>query len=281
MLSENDFRSAVFKSFDRIDKEIRIFGSDVRDIKSALFRLEQLSSSTSSATASSAPFQAPVPFFSGSPAEPSAAASSAARLQPAKPERYNGSKSGFQPWVSNTTAILQFSGIDHNSTYPISYAATDLTGNARRIWDRQCTIKGDRFAGYTTWQQFCDGMRAFIEDPDPAESARIKLRALRQTGSVARYTEAYLGLIADLPDRSAADVYADYINGLKPDVKAWVQQTLHRDRDHTLEAARVAAHQADNSLYRRLAPPAPLARLPPRPPPWTSTQSWLTLSPPL
>lgn len=165
----------------------------------------------------------------------------------AKPDKFNGDNiKDLKPWISRSADIMRYAGIDLSTTYCIAYIIQFLGGNARNIWDRLVESSGDPYGGYRNWAEFCAGMKSYLADPHPDTTARNKIRNLRQTGSVQRYSDAYLALAAEIPGRTDADLRADFIHGLKDKIREWVMQV----NPATFDDARRVAHEADSTTYR-------------------------------
>ena len=104
---------------------------------------------------------------------------------------------------------------DHSK---IKFAATWLTGAALDWWENEERDYGATHNGASlmsnSYDYFVERVRDRYRPQLPAELARQRLKTLVQKGRVETYCNAYLTLVAHVPDRSEEDKIFDFRNGL-------------------------------------------------------------------
>lgn len=136
---------------------------------------------------------------------------------------YDGKRSSdVRPWVNRTRNIMQLSGFNLNNQAAVCYAASFLTGAANSwfVTTSEHAPPGTKeSAGFLTFDTFAAALIRHMGDPNPDDKARQLLRTLHQVTSVKSYADEFQRIVTDLPNRDAADLRFDFINGLKPKIR--------------------------------------------------------------
>ena len=145
------------------------------------------------------------------------------------------------------------------STFPndeskITYAVTWLTGSALDWWESEAR---DHLAEHQTplmqagWKYFVERLRDRYRPQLPAELARQRLRYLVQKGRVETYCNAFLSLVAHIPDRVEADKIFDFKNGLDRPLAAKVAEkhpkTLQEAMEIAIQAEPYVGHRSGSN----------------------------------
>jgi len=122
-----------------------------------------------------------------------------------------------------------------NATAYLDDAAADW-------WDSQ-----DQTA-IVTWQQFVDALHARFRPLAPAENARVRIRYLKQRGSVAAYSALFQSLMASIKDMNPVDQILNYCEGLSSDE---IRHRVVEKKPKALHEAMEAAISAEAYLQPR------------------------------
>lgn len=193
--------------------------------------------------AASAPTAAPAPTT----ASGSASAPAKRQLPVAKPVPYSGASKELQPWLDSVQSILLATGynLDTDSD-AVTWCASYLTGNAQTLWQTACKNSSGPNANCFNFHQFAALLKREIADPHPADTARMQMANLKQLTSAFDYTNKFMVLANQIPDRSEADMLWCYKAGLKPEIRT--QLAPHNPQ--TLDEARRLAHDIDTSMFQ-------------------------------
>jgi hypothetical protein len=121
-------------------------------------------------------------------------------------------------------------------------AAAYLDDAAADWWDSQ-----DQ-AAIATWQQFVDALHARFRPLAPAENARVRIRYLKQRGSVAAYSALFQSLMANIKDMNPVDQILNYCEGLSSDE---IRHRVTEKKPKALHEAMEAAISAEAYLQPR------------------------------
>jgi len=146
--------------------------------------------------------------------------------KPTKPPEYSGDRETSEDWMFTVTHYFNLLNGAHNQpvgeAYKINFTVNLLRASAMHWWRTQ-VIHNHGQSPYNTFEEF---RLAFLRRFQPVNSntiARDKLYALRQTGTVAKYIDAFDKLSSRITDLSEAETLYRFIKGLQPNVKAWVK----------------------------------------------------------
>ena len=124
----------------------------------------------------------------------------------------------------------------------LNYGTMNLKGRAQK-WMKSLAVLRKK---PQTWNDFKTAIIAQYQDPNVADTARLRLEKLRQVGSVIVYNEKFLDLMVDIGDSmSEFDQVWNYKKGLKP------QQHMQVDlqKPKSLAEAMELAVKVDNSIW--------------------------------
>lgn len=170
------------------------------------------------------------------------------------PPRLSGRKRTEIPdWLSTTRTCLLLANFDMNNPSSVAYASTFLDDTAKAWW-RTCMAAPERPAfansgGFQTFNEFAAAMQKQLGQPFPEATAREKLARLTQSTSVLSYSDAFVRIIKDLPDRHWRDLRFDYLQGLKTPIREMLTGKITEDT--TWKEISNLAHECDQILQAR------------------------------
>ena len=188
------------------------------------------------------------------------------RLKPPKPAPFKGGgKERVGEWLKRLNAFFG-AHPPMVDVQKINYAAACLEGVAAKWWSVHCE---DHLRPGATYESFSEALHKRFTPPNLEQRARDKLLSVRQTSTVAAYTERFLDLSLDIPGLDVSQALHQYIFGLKPEVKTDVllrhPPTLaeaitladesERTRQDGMAADRVPGRHPPNSRFRPRYPP--------------------------
>lgn len=201
------------------------------------------------------PAPAPAPATVVSSSHPIKVSSQDPKLPKIQP--YSGKEAELEAWLSQTGKICALTnGVRLEDSSCVKYARLHLSGNALAVFDSKCLelqhnpqyADSWEIAGCRNWQDFETLLRLHLGPPNPDITGRQALRALKQKGAVAPYTQSFLAILRtfktpmlDLDKREA------YIAGLKPKVMEHVRG--HLPSTATLQDAIITATTWDKTMW--------------------------------
>lgn len=113
-------------------------------------------------------------------------------------------------WLSEMERYLQVT--DAEEAKWVSIAATYLDKSAAKWYDARATQ--EELGNDPTWEKFRSAVITRFRPQLASRTARMRLRSLRQTGSVAEYSEKFQSYLQMIDDMSTADQVHMYMCGL-------------------------------------------------------------------
>ena len=159
------------------------------------------------------------------------------------PQKFDGTpRTPVGNWLFNVDTYFDAVGASDEQRTP--YAALLLMGNAQTWW-RLLKEKGTQ---PRRWNQF----KAIIEEQfhtiNDEKKARNTLRNLRQTTSVTNYIAAFTELTLRIKDMGDADIYYNFMDGLKREIKEEMEK---RDLPQNLKVLQSHASTYDDLLFQQ------------------------------
>ena len=111
----------------------------------------------------------------------------------------------------------------------VTLAASKFNGDAI-MWWREHKINNPTESGkrIRTWEQLKNGLIQAFAPPEHARAIRDKLRTIKQKGTISEYNAAFSKLTAQLPNVTYEEAEYDYLQGLKPEIRALLRtKDLH------------------------------------------------------
>ena len=170
--------------------------------------------------------------LSASPA--SANSSDARRIDVPKPDTYDGTR--------NATIVDNFLfGLDQyfdamgvrDEASKVGTAPTYLRGAAQLWWRRKHGEMGKGICTIDTWADFKQELRKQFAPSNAEKEARVRLRRLKQSGSIRDYINEFTTLMLEISDMSDKDSLFYFQDGLKD----WAKTELDRRGVQTLDDA--------------------------------------------
>lgn len=136
--------------------------------------------------------------------------------KPAKPSTFGG-KSGesIDTWIFSIEQYFKLMQAPTDTR--ILLAASYLVDNAATWW-RYVSIENERKNVTWSWNDFVEGLRTQFRPISAEKVARNRLNTLRQTASVASYTNTFRNLMIEVPTMAEEDKLEYYLKGLKNDI---------------------------------------------------------------
>ena len=160
------------------------------------------------------------------------------------PKLWEGDEGTLVDWLFKMELYLAAKGCLYEEV-AVSYAAAMLDGPALTFWISYSSRFGPGSAlEVVNFQGFKNVLLTHFQPQDKEEAAREKLRSLRQEFSVKSYCDRFSKLMIDLPRRHERDSVADFVQGLKTDIRVLV----NINRPASLEMAMQLALAVEQSL---------------------------------
>ena len=122
--------------------------------------------------------------------------------------------------------------------YWLDILRTNLAGSAL-LWLNNCELKisqGQR-AAFRGWSGFVRELIAAFDHTDKQLVARKSLHALKQTGAISGYIDAFQTIRYQLPDLTSEEAYATFMRGLKEESARPLLMSNVKDIDQLLQLA--------------------------------------------
>ena len=134
--------------------------------------------------------------------------------KPAKPNTFNGHpRANPDAWLFEMETYMEVAGVRGNPTR-VNFAVAFFREIASTWWS---SVKRGSSAP-AEWEVFKERFLDRFRPVEASRTARVALFALRQRGSVADYTNAFLRHLQLIPDMAAADQIQTYLKGLQPHI---------------------------------------------------------------
>ena len=158
--------------------------------------------------------------------------------------RYDGT-GGIQKYLEYAGAVENLVlNSNISPTMQLNLATTKLIGDANMWWQRHLQTTIDSPNRITDWKTLRLKLREFFAPTEQAHAIRIKLRSLKQQGSVADYNAAFRILTLQLDDLGEAEEKFEYIRGLKPRIREMIQG--NKDNLSDIQTLQIACLRVDN-----------------------------------
>ena len=159
------------------------------------------------------------------------------------PQKFDGSpKTPVTNWLFNVELFFDAVGAPDEQCTP--YAALLLTGNAQTWWK---SLK-ERGTHPRHWDQFKRMIKEQFYTINEDKKARDALRNLKQTTSVANYIGTFTELTLRINDMSDADIYYDFMTGLRRDIREEMEK---RNLPQDLKLLQHQATMYDDLLFNQ------------------------------
>eukprot|EP00253_Pinus_taeda_P030661 PITA_30661 len=113
-------------------------------------------------------------------------------------------------------------------------AAQFLTNDAKMWWRRRVDhIINGNDDDITSWEDMKKALLSHFSPQDETWEARMKIKFIKQTGSLQAYQWEFSSVALELPDMAERDKVFNFIIGLKP----WARNEVKRQKIRTLEEA--------------------------------------------
>ena len=89
------------------------------------------------------------------------------------------------------------------------------------------------------WQEFAKEITAAFSPITEEDQARKQLKGLTQTGNIQNYVQRFRDLILRIPSMSQADVFAAFMDGLKPAIRQQIAPHVTTLAEAQIMAAKV------------------------------------------
>ncbi|KAH9722467.1 Endonuclease [Citrus sinensis] len=164
----------------------------------------------------------------------SANSSDGGRIDVPKPDTYDGTR--------NATIVDNFLfGLDQyfdamgirDEASKVGTAPTYLRGAAQLWWRRKHGEMGKGICAIDTWADFKQELRKQFAPSNTEKEARVRLRRLKQSGSIRDYINEFTTLMLEISDMSDKDSLFYFQDGLKD----WAKTELDRRGVQTLDNA--------------------------------------------
>ena len=143
------------------------------------------------------------------------------------PERWGGDEKGREVhfFLSELSAFYEMTALP--KVFWAVVARTHLAWKPRESWDRELEhLQSQPGATAVTWEHFVLFMKRSYASLLPARETRQRYDRLKQTGSVRDFVREQVQLVRELtgtPYQPGGSVFDDFINGLKADVRRFVE----------------------------------------------------------
>ena len=97
------------------------------------------------------------------------------------------------------------------------------------------------------WREFAKEITAAFSPITEEDQARKQLKGLTQTGNVQNYVQRFRDLILHIPSMSQADVFAAFMDGLKPAIRQQIAPHVTTLAEAQIMAAKVDLHSGQGS----------------------------------
>jgi hypothetical protein len=168
-----------------------------------------------------------------------------------KPEYLDGTNNKLvRGWFQTMRQYLQFHNMDLDNPSVIFIVSGHLKGYAAD-WFSLCKLRNgnDPFGGFKTFAEMEEAALLQFREQDPEKKARHAIKHAKQTSTVVEYVKFFRRQIIYLPLRHEADNVADFISGLKYDIKTQVTianpATLEKAMELALNTANLLASVRD------------------------------------
>jgi hypothetical protein len=141
---------------------------------------------------------------------------------------------GVDSWLRRIVKHFEFYGIQvfQDDISRIRFAIMYLEGSAMDWWDK--ILESDK-SKIITWELFVEALYSRFRPMQAAMVARVRLAALKQTGTVSAYVNIFQRELTPISDMSTADQIFNFRQGLKSHIGQRVLEkmpkTLHEAMD--------------------------------------------------
>jgi dUTP pyrophosphatase len=161
-------------------------------------------------------------------------------IQMPAPGKFDPSKDEVADWLFTVDSYYKIK--DFPARKRVGYAALLLLGNARIWWKAKCRDQTEP----TLWKDFQQELIKQFQKIDAEQTARTKLRHIRQITSVEQYIAEFTKLTYQISDLHEAEKCDRFKAGLKPKIQA---ELLRRNLPNDLIQLQKAAHTEDVLLF--------------------------------
>ena len=165
-------------------------------------------------------------------------------VTPAKPDKYNGRPGKAEQWAFEMELYFAATGLQDPQRVP--FAAAMLTDHAGIWWRSVCL---DPEGPITTWDDFKRQLLFNFQHVDAEQTARRRLRDLKQRTSVAVYFTDFTRATLEIPRISEDEKMDRFLSGLKPALQREIilreptDVSTHVKLAHKLDEITVAANR--------------------------------------
>jgi hypothetical protein len=143
------------------------------------------------------------------------------RYKPSTPHSFSGAASKLECWIDQVELQMDLTRIPRTDDIFRLAVAKQFLGEEVRLWTR---MQHD----VSWWTDLKERMRVYYEVPNRDKNIRDNLNKLRQTGSVAEYTNRLNHLVLQVEEMSQADQVFHFVQRVKANVileveKEWVK----------------------------------------------------------
>lgn len=162
-------------------------------------------------------------------------------FKPLKPPKYGGAKphEELQAWFLTMETFLVACSVTLASVQAVDLAATYLDKQLVVWWANQKKAH-PQGQPYATWEAFKDALQKWLLPEDSGKAAFSKLQRLHQTGPVTYYINAFNTLMLQLTSMDPQTRLLMFMQGLKAEVRKYVEMQQPADLQKAQELASVA-----------------------------------------
>jgi hypothetical protein len=165
------------------------------------------------------------------------------KYKPSTPDSFSGAASKLKGCLDQVELHMDLARIPRtDDIFRLAVAKLFLSEEVRR-WTR---MQHD----VSRWTDLKERMSVYYEVPNKAKNIRDNLNKLRQTGSVAEYTNRFSQLVLQVEEMSQADQAFHFVKGLKANVKWEVEKEWVKMPGMSITHMKQLADRTDNLFWR-------------------------------
>jgi Retrotransposon gag protein len=139
------------------------------------------------------------------------------KYKPSTPDSFSGADSKLEGWIDQVELHMDLARMPRRDDIFRLAVAKQFLGEDVRRWTRmQHDVSG--------LADLKEMMRVYYKVPNNDKNIRDNLNKLRQTGSVAEYTNRFYHLVLQVEEMSQADQVFHFVKGLNANVKLEVEK---------------------------------------------------------
>jgi hypothetical protein len=165
------------------------------------------------------------------------------KYKPSTPDSFSGAATKLEGWIDQVELHMDLARIPRTDGIFRLAVAKQFLGEEVRRWARmQQDVSG--------WTDLKERMRVYYDVPNKDKNIRDSLNKLRQTGSVAEYTNRFNHLVLQVEEMSQADKAFHFVKGLKANVKLEVEKEWVKTPGMSITQMKQLADRTDNLLWK-------------------------------